>query len=77
MTIASTTNAERSWGDVFDVIDRVVATANSDITAAGAAEFTIMANQPDSVAADVATLVSDFNALLDKLKASGLMTPDA
>lgn len=29
--------------------------------------------QADSVAADVATLVTDFNALLTKLKAAGLM----
>jgi len=31
------------------------------------------ADQTDSVAADVATLVTDFNALLAKLKAAGLM----
>jgi len=29
---------------------------------------------PDSVAADVATLVTDFNNLLAKLKAAGLMS---
>ena len=29
---------------------------------------------PDSVAVDVATLVTDFNNLLAKLKASGLMS---
>ena len=29
--------------------------------------------QADSVAADVATLVTDFNALLAKLRAAGLM----
>jgi hypothetical protein len=37
----------------------------------------IMANQADSVASDVPGLVANFNALLDKLKASGFMTPDA
>lgn len=35
------------------------------------------ANQAASVAADVATLVTDFNALLTKLKAVGLMVADA
>lgn len=77
MAIAKTTNPERSWGDVFDVIDRVVDTANADITAAGAAEFTVMPNQADSTAIDTAGIVADFNALLAKLKTAGLMTPDA
>lgn len=35
------------------------------------------ANQADSTAADVAALVADFNALLAKLKASGLMAADS
>lgn len=39
--------------------------------------FTPAANQADSTAADVGDLVADFNALLDKLKAAGLMEPDA
>lgn len=34
------------------------------------------ANQADSEAAEVADLVVDFNALLAKLKAAGLMTDD-
>lgn len=38
---------------------------------------TVMPNQPDSVAADVAALVVDFNLLLDKLKAAGYMEVDA
>lgn len=33
-------------------------------------------NQTASEAADISTLVTDFNALLTKLKAAGLMTPD-
>lgn len=35
------------------------------------------ANQADSTAATVATLKEDFNALLTKLKAAGLMAADA
>ena len=34
------------------------------------------ANQADSVATEVAALVTDFNGLLAKLKATGLMTAD-
>lgn len=33
-------------------------------------------NQADSTAADVAGLVTDFNTLLSKLKAAGLMVAD-
>jgi len=38
---------------------------------------TISANQAGSVATDAAGLVTDFNALLTKLKAAGLMTADS
>ena len=34
-------------------------------------------NQVDSTASDVAGLKADFNSLLAKLKAAGLMEPDA
>ena len=34
------------------------------------------ANQADSIAEDTATLVTDFNALLAKLKAAGLLAAD-
>ena len=33
------------------------------------------AAQPDSTAADIATLKADFNALLAKLRAAGLLAP--
>lgn len=36
----------------------------------------IAENQADSIATDVAGLVTDFNALLAKLKAAGLMETD-
>ncbi len=38
--------------------------------------FTPAANQTESTAEDVAGLLADFNALLAKLKAAGLMTAD-
>ncbi len=37
----------------------------------------LIANQADSTAIDVAGLVADFNSLLAKLKAAGLMVADA
>jgi hypothetical protein len=39
-------------------------------------EVPVAANQADSTATDVTGLVADFNALLTKLKAVGLMVPD-
>lgn len=36
----------------------------------------IASNQADSTAVDIATLVSDFNSLLTKLKGAGLMVGD-
>jgi len=43
----------------------------------GSSTVTVIANQLASTATDVAGLKTDFNALLTKLKASGLMTADA
>lgn len=39
--------------------------------------ITPMENQAASTASDVAGLLTDFNALLSKLKAAGLMTTDS
>ncbi len=36
----------------------------------------VLENQADSIATDVTGLVTDFNALLAKLKAAGLMEAD-
>ena len=46
------------------------------VTGLPAAEVPQAANQADSVATEVAALVTDFNGLLAKLKAAGLMTAD-
>ena len=42
----------------------------------GLSSFTPAANQPASVAEDVAGLVVDLNGLLTKLKTAGIMAPD-
>jgi len=48
----------------------------TDATEQAAGLVKMAANQADSIAEDTATLVTDFNALLSKLKAAGLMAPD-
>ena len=40
-------------------------------------QFTLAENQSDSTATTIAGLVVDFNALLAKLKAAGLMAADS
>lgn len=81
MAIDKTSNPERSWGDVFDVIDRVI----DDIDAGGATvpaattttngtvkQITFTAQQsPDF--ADLAAVTTAYNALLTKFIAAGLM----
>jgi Head fiber protein. len=50
---------------------------NEDIEKVVAGLDRVAANQADSEASNVAELVADFNDLLAKLKAAGLMEPDA
>ena len=53
----------------------VAPTAAAKADAAGVVKM--VANQADSTATEVAGLVTDFNALLAKLKAAGIMVADA
>lgn len=69
MAIVKTTKQERSWGDVFDVIDRVVDSAN-----AGDA-ITPAANVPQLTGGESPT-EAEFNSLLTALKNAGLMVAD-
>lgn len=48
----------------------------TDATESVSGLIKMAANQADSIAEDTATLVTDFNALLAKLKAAGLMAAD-
>lgn len=81
MAIAKTTKPERSWGDVFTVIDRVV----SDVNAGGATvpaattavagkvkQITFTAQQSPAFA-DLTAVTTAYNALLTKLIAAGIM----
>jgi hypothetical protein len=71
MAIADVSGPERAWVDAHTVIQRVITEVNGEVPTT-----TVMPNQADSVAADVPALVVDFNLLLDKLKAAGLMVAD-
>lgn len=68
MAITALTIGEINAGP-FEAIEAVISRVNT----LDATDFTQMPVQAASVAADVATLVTDFNALLTKLKAAGLM----
>ena len=71
MAIADVSGPERAWVDAHTVIQRVITEVNAEVPTT-----TVMPNQADSVAIDVPALVVDFNLLLDKLKAAGLMVAD-
>jgi hypothetical protein len=71
MAIADVSGPERAWVDAHTVIQRVITEVNAEVPTT-----LVMPNQADSVAADVPALVVDFNLLLDKLKAAGLMVAD-
>ena len=54
----------------------IVGGAREILPGASVMGLPVAANQADSTASDVAGLVADFNALLTKLKAAGLMEAD-
>lgn len=83
MAVTVTTIQERSWGDVFDVIDRVATETNSSVTGATtpAATTTVVGKvkqitftaQQSPAFADLAAVTTAYNALLTKLIAAGIM----
>ena len=68
----NTKNYTEQGGDKTVIGGELVITSEGKLTFDGA-EVKPAALQADSTATEVADLVSDFNALLAKLKASGLM----
>jgi hypothetical protein len=83
MAIAKTTIQERSWGDVFTVIDRVVTEANAGDTAAttpaattsvaGKVKQITFTPQQSPAFADLTAVTTAYNALLTKLITAGIM----
>lgn len=69
-------NYAEQGGDKWVISGTLEIKEGASVTGLPAAEVPQAANQADSVATDVPTLVSDFNGLLAKLKAAGLMTAD-
>ena len=63
-------------GDTLEIKEGASVTV-LPVAAAGSAGVVVMStNQVASVATDVAALVTDFNTLLQKLKAAGIMAAD-
>ena len=69
-------NYAEQGGDKWVIGGTLEIKEGASVTGLPAAEVPQAANQADSVATDVPALVSDFNGLLAKLKAAGLMTDD-
>ena len=69
-------NYAEQGGDKWVIGGTLEIKEGASVTGLPAAEVPQAANQADSVATDVPTLVCDFNGLLAKLKAAGLMTAD-
>jgi len=67
----TTKNYMEKGGDKWVVGGTLEILPGASVTGLSVAE-----NQTDSVASDVAGLTADFNALLSKLKAAGLMAAD-
>ena len=68
------TTIEISDANVISVKDGVVALPNATTSVLGGVKQS--ANQADSTATTVELLVTDFNALLAKLKTAGIMVAD-
>lgn len=82
MAIAKTTIQERSWGDVFTVIDRVITDTDSAVSGATTpAATTSVAGKVKQITftaqaatfADLAAATAAYNALLTKFIAAGIM----
>ena len=69
-------NYAEQGGDKWVIGGTLEIKEGASVTGLPAAEVPQAANQADSVATDVPTLVSEVNGLLAKLKAAGLMTAD-
>ncbi|HEY9059337.1 MULTISPECIES: hypothetical protein [Pseudobacteroides] len=70
-----TKNYHKDGGDVFVVGGEIRVVDDGKVTFDGI-ELKPAANQTNSTASTIADLKTDFNALLSKLKAAGLMLDD-
>ena len=70
----NTKNYTEQGGDITHFGGKVIFEEGCEV---GGNSFTPAANQAASTATTIAGLVTDFNALLTKLKTAGLMDADA
>lgn len=70
-------NYTEQGGDKWVVGGTLEIKEGATVTGLPEAEMPMADNQEDSTASDVAGLVTDFNALLAKLRAAGLMAADS
>jgi hypothetical protein len=86
LTFAATPASETALGGVKAAAKTETDTVPAKIGADGnlyvpiypvVSEIPVAANQTASTAADITALLADFNALLVKLKAAGIMTADS
>lgn len=75
MRMSSVKNYTEQGGEKTVIGGELEITANGKLTLAGK-EIKTAALQADSTASTIAGLVVDFNALLAKLKAAGLMASE-
>lgn len=73
----STKNYTEPGGAVTHIGGKLVIDEGGSVEGFPTPEFPKAENQADSTATEVAGLVTDFNALLDKLKEAGLMEADS
>jgi hypothetical protein len=79
MAIAKATKQERSWGDKFDVLDRVIASINAGAgvspatTSAAGVVKQITFTAQAATFADLPAATAAYNALLTKLITAGIM----
>lgn len=73
---SSAKNYAKQGGDTWVIGGTLEIQKGATVTGLPAAEIPQAAHQADSTAAEVAALAADFNALLAKLKAAGLMAAD-
>ena len=77
----NTKNYTEQSGDVTRIGGKLIIEEGAEVIGlpsgdGGGSKLPVVENQADSEATTIAALKEDFNALLSKLKAAGLMTAD-
>lgn len=73
----NTKNYTEQGGETTHIGGKLVIDEGGSVEGLPSADVPVMDNQVDSTAETLASLVEDFNSLLSKLKAAGLMEADS